>query len=148
MGFVIPTREMDSIIKSSGIALKLMDKNKIAVEILATDDGLYDQEVLARHPSPNHKTRVDNTWKRMPPMHITLLTDIFNNSDLQSISNSYILPLTLIAIEIKNFSSTSILKIITLTLVNIVIVNIVCHLILRRAMINKIYPDAENKDAK
>ncbi len=74
--------------------------------------------------------------------------DVFTMTHVVMIFNSYILPLTLIAIEIKNFSNTSILKIITLTLINIVIVNIVCHLILRRAMINKIYPDAENKDAK
>jgi len=70
--------------------------------------------------------------------------DIFTMTHVVMIFNCYILPLTLIAIEIKNFSSTSILKIITLTLINIVIVNIVCHLILRRAMINKIYPDIGN----
>jgi len=74
--------------------------------------------------------------------------DIFTMTHVVMIFNCYILPLTLIAIEIKNFSSTSILKIITLTLINIVIVNIVCHLILRRAMINKIYPDAETKNSK
>jgi multisubunit Na+/H+ antiporter MnhG subunit len=74
--------------------------------------------------------------------------DIFTMTHVVMIFNCYILPLTLIAIEIKNFSSTSILKIITLTLINIVIVNIVCHLILRRAMINKIYPDAETKKSK
>ncbi len=74
--------------------------------------------------------------------------DVFTMTHVVMIFNCYILPLTLIAIEIKNFSNTSILKIITLTLINIVIVNIVCHLILRRAMINKIYPDAENKDSK
>lgn len=72
--------------------------------------------------------------------------DIFTMTHVAMIFSCYILPLTLIAIEMKNFSSTSILKIITLSLVNIVIVNIVCHLILRRAMINKIYPDAENKN--
>jgi len=70
--------------------------------------------------------------------------DIFTMTHVVMIFNCYILPLTLIAIEIKNFSSTSILKIITLTLINIVIVNIVCHLILRRAMINKIHPDVGN----
>ncbi len=74
--------------------------------------------------------------------------DIFTMTHVVMIFNCYILPLTLIAIEIKHFSSTSLLKIITLTLINIVIVNIVCHLILRRAMINKIYPDAENKESK
>lgn len=71
--------------------------------------------------------------------------DIFTMTHVAMIFNCYILPITLIAIEIKNFSTISILKIITLSLINIVIVNIVCHLILRRAMINKIYPDAENK---
>jgi len=72
--------------------------------------------------------------------------DIFTMTHVAMILNCYILPLTLIAIEIKNFSTISILKIISLSLINIVIVNIVCHLILRRAMINKIYPDAENKN--
>lgn len=74
--------------------------------------------------------------------------DIFTMTHVVMIFNCYILPLTLIAIEIKNFSTTSILKIITLTLINIVIVNIVCHLIVRRAMINKIYPDAETKESR
>ncbi len=71
--------------------------------------------------------------------------DVFTMTHVAMIFNCYILPITLIAIEIKNFSNTSILKILTLTLINIVIVNIVCHLILRRSMINKIYPDAESK---
>ena len=71
--------------------------------------------------------------------------DVFTMTHIVMIFNCYILPITLIAIELKNFSNTSFLKIITLTLINIVIVNIVCHLILRRAMINKISPDAENK---
>lgn len=59
------------------------------------------------------------------------------------IFNCYLVPLILLAIEVRNFSVMSILKIVTIGILNIVISNIICHLVLKRAMINKIYPDAE-----
>lgn len=62
------------------------------------------------------------------------------------IFNCYLVPLILLAIEVRNFSVMSILKIVTIGILNIVISNIICHLVLKRAMINKIYPDAEIVD--
>jgi len=69
--------------------------------------------------------------------------DIFTMGHIVMIFNCYIVPIILFAFEVKNFSLMSILKILIIGILNIVIANILCHLVLRRAMINKIYPDAE-----
>jgi hypothetical protein len=49
-------------------------------------------------------------------------------------------------VEIDRFSWVSLAKIITLILLNLVVANLLCHTILRRAMINKITPDAKTID--
>ena len=72
--------------------------------------------------------------------------DIYTMSHIVIIFNIYIVPLALLSIETKNFSFISILKIIAIGILNIIIVNIITNILLRRAMINKIYPDT--KDAK
>ncbi len=69
--------------------------------------------------------------------------DIFTMSHIIMIFNCNIVPILLIVFELKNFSIMSIFKILIISLLNIVIANIFCHLVLRRAMINKIHPDAE-----
>ncbi|NBX52356.1 MAG: hypothetical protein EBT63_01720 [Proteobacteria bacterium] len=69
--------------------------------------------------------------------------DIYTMAHIIMIFNCYLVPLILLAIEVRNFSAMSILKIITIGVLNILISNIICHLVLKRAMINKIYPDAE-----
>jgi hypothetical protein len=84
----------------SSMVTSLFSKGMIKVEVTAQDVGLYNQQTLAEKPSQNHKTRQDNTWRRMPPMHLTILSDIFNNSDLENLASSYILPT--IAKDIKD----------------------------------------------
>ena len=69
--------------------------------------------------------------------------DVFVMTHIIMIANCYIIPLLLLAIEIEKFSWTSLAKIIAIILLNLVITNLLCHATLRRAMINKITPDAE-----
>ena len=71
--------------------------------------------------------------------------DVFTMTHIVMISNCYIIPLLLIGVEIERFSPLSFAKIIALVVLNLVVVNLLCHAILRRAMINKIAPDAEFK---
>jgi multisubunit Na+/H+ antiporter MnhG subunit len=71
--------------------------------------------------------------------------DVFTMTHVVMIVNCYIIPLLLIGIEIEKFSWLSFAKIMALILLNLVVVNLLCHAILRRAMLNKILPDAEIK---
>ncbi len=71
--------------------------------------------------------------------------DVFTMTHVVMIANCYIIPLLLIGIEIERFSLISFAKVIALILLNLVVVNLICHAILRRAMLNKIMPDAEMK---
>ncbi len=59
----------------------------------------------------------------------------------------YVVPITLIAIEIEKFSLISFAKIMALILLNLVIVNLVCNAAIRRAIINKIVPDAKTAES-
>lgn len=72
--------------------------------------------------------------------------DVFTMTHVVMIANCYIIPLLLIGFEIERFSWISLAKISALILLNIVVTNLLCHAILRRAMINKITPDAEIKN--
>lgn len=72
--------------------------------------------------------------------------DVFTMTHVVMIANCYIIPLLLIGVEIARFSTLSFAKIIALILLNLVVANLLCHATLRRAMINKITPDAEVKD--
>jgi multisubunit Na+/H+ antiporter MnhG subunit len=69
--------------------------------------------------------------------------DVFIMTHIVMIANTYIIPLLLIGVEIDRFSWLSFAKIIALIVLNLVVVNLLCHATLRRAMINKISPDAE-----
>ena len=72
--------------------------------------------------------------------------DVFTMTHVVMITNCYIIPLLLIGVEIERFSWISFSKIIALIVLNLVVANLLCHTILRRAMINKITPDAEIKN--
>jgi multisubunit Na+/H+ antiporter MnhG subunit len=72
--------------------------------------------------------------------------DVFTMTYVVMASNCYILPLLLLAVEIDRFSWISLTKILALIILNLVVVNLLCHVILRRAIINKITPDAKFVD--
>ena len=72
--------------------------------------------------------------------------NVFIMTHVVMANNCYILPFLLIAIGLEKFSWISFAKIILVVLLNLVIVNLICHATLRRAMINKIIPDAETKE--
>ncbi len=71
--------------------------------------------------------------------------DVFIMAQTVMITNFYIIPLLLVGIAIDRFSLTSFSKIIAVILLNLVVTILLCHATLRRAMINKITPDAEEK---
>lgn len=69
--------------------------------------------------------------------------DVFTMTHVVMIANCYVIPLLLLGVEIDRFSFVSLAKIITLIVLNLVVANLLCHIILRRAIINKIEPDAK-----
>jgi len=69
--------------------------------------------------------------------------DIFTMTHITMIFNSYVIPICLIAIELQGFANLSLLKILAISAVNIIIANILCYLIIQRATLNNIQPDAE-----
>ncbi len=69
--------------------------------------------------------------------------DVFTMTHVVMITNCYIIPLLLVGVEIDRFSWISCAKIFGLIMLNLVVSNLLCHTILRRAMINKITPDAK-----
>lgn len=71
--------------------------------------------------------------------------DVFTMTHIVMIANCYIIPLLLIGIEIEKFSWLSFVKIIALIMLNLVVTNLLCHAIIRRAILNKVDPKAEVK---
>ncbi len=69
--------------------------------------------------------------------------DVFTMTHIVMIANCYIIPLLLIAIELEKFSWLSFAKIMALIVLNLVVVNLLCHAIIRRAILNKVDPKAE-----
>lgn len=69
--------------------------------------------------------------------------DVFVMTHIVMIANCYVIPSLLIAIELTKFSWLSFVKIMVIIILNLVVNNLLCYAILRRAMINKIIPDAE-----
>ncbi len=69
--------------------------------------------------------------------------DVFTMTHIVMIANCYIIPLLLIGIEIDKFSWLSFAKIIALIALNLVVVNLLCHAVIRRAILNKVDPKAE-----
>ena len=72
--------------------------------------------------------------------------DVFTMTHVVMVANCYIIPLLLLAVEIEKFSLLSFSKILGLIILNLVVANLLCHTILRRAVINKISPDADIRD--
>ncbi len=74
--------------------------------------------------------------------------DVFTMTHVVMVANCYIIPMMLVGVGIDRFSIISSAKIITLVLLNLVVANLLCHIILRRAIINKIEPDAKNVNSR
>ena len=71
--------------------------------------------------------------------------DVFVMIHVVKISNFYIIPLILLAATLERFSPVSLVKVLVIITLNIVITNLLCHVIARRAIANKIMPDADFK---
>jgi multisubunit Na+/H+ antiporter MnhG subunit len=71
--------------------------------------------------------------------------DVFMMTHITMIANFYIIPLILIGIELERFSWLSFAKILALIVLNLVVTSLLCNAISRRAVINKILPDAERE---
>lgn len=71
--------------------------------------------------------------------------DVFVMTHVVMIANCYVVPLILISIAIEHLSFVSFAKIIGLILLNLVVTNLLCYLVARRAMTNKITPDAQKQ---
>ncbi len=59
--------------------------------------------------------------------------DIFTMGNVVMISNCYILPLVLLATALENFSWQPFMKIFFLIILNLIITNLLCHIILKKA---------------
>lgn len=68
--------------------------------------------------------------------------DIFSMAHIVMIGNCYAINLLLIGLTIKEFSLISLAKISIIIIFNIIISNLLCHIILRRAKVNNIVADA------
>jgi multisubunit Na+/H+ antiporter MnhG subunit len=68
--------------------------------------------------------------------------DVFMMVQVTKITNIYIIPLLLIAIWLDKFSLLSLAKILVLIILNIIITNLICYAIVRKAVTNKISPDS------
>jgi len=71
--------------------------------------------------------------------------DVFTMTQIVMVTNLYVVPIILVGIEINHFSLNSTFKMIVVIVLNITLVNLLCHTIVRRAIINKIAPDAKTK---
>ena len=70
--------------------------------------------------------------------------DVFTANHLVMIFNLYIFPILIFVIEFENLTIAIALKVMAITIINIVICNIICYLIVRRALNNNIVPDASD----
>jgi multisubunit Na+/H+ antiporter MnhG subunit len=69
--------------------------------------------------------------------------DVFIMAHILVKTNLYVVPLFLISVVIEKFSWIALGKILLIILLNFIITMLLCHLITRRALINKILPDAK-----
>jgi multisubunit Na+/H+ antiporter MnhG subunit len=72
--------------------------------------------------------------------------DVFVMLHIIKISNFYIIPLILLAVDLSRFSWISLVKTLVIIALNIVITNLLCYIIARRAIVNNIAPDADFKN--
>ncbi len=69
--------------------------------------------------------------------------DVFTMIQVAMIAHCYIIPLILLAAGIEKFSLLSFAKILVLIILNLILANLICATIARRALFNKISPDAD-----
>ena len=67
--------------------------------------------------------------------------DVFTMLHVVKTANLYIIPLILLAFEIKNFSLVSLIKILVIILMNIVFTILICDVVIKKATSNNISPD-------
>jgi multisubunit Na+/H+ antiporter MnhG subunit len=67
--------------------------------------------------------------------------DVFVMNQILKITNFYIIPLILIALELEKFSLISLIKIIAIIILNFIATLLITHLIAKKAVNNKIIPD-------
>jgi len=72
--------------------------------------------------------------------------DVFTMNHLVMIFNLYLVPIIIFSLEFENLSIAIALKILAITIINIVICNIICYLVVRRALNNNITPDATDRN--
>lgn len=71
--------------------------------------------------------------------------DVFVMLQIIMISNFYIVPLLLLAVELEKFSWVSLAKTLVIIMLNIIITNLLGYIIAKRAIANKVLPDADFK---
>ncbi len=74
--------------------------------------------------------------------------DVFAMISVIKITNFYIVPLLLILFAIDKFSLLTFVKILIIAILNLITTILLCHAIARRAIADKIEPDADFVDVK
>ncbi len=74
--------------------------------------------------------------------------DVFAMTHVVLIANSYIVPLFLFVLLMENFSLIACVKIVTIAVISFLVSQLLCRAIIRRAILSKISPDAENKNTQ
>ncbi len=71
--------------------------------------------------------------------------DVFVMLQIISMSNFYVIPLILIAALLEKFSVAACAKILVIVILNIIVTNLLSYIIAKRAIINRVMPDADFK---
>lgn len=71
--------------------------------------------------------------------------DLFVMLQIVSMVNLYVFPIILFAVLLENFSLASFFKIVAIILLNIILSVTLCYTIARKALINKVLVDADEK---
>ncbi len=69
--------------------------------------------------------------------------DLFAMLQVIKIANFYVFPMVLIAIGLDKFAISSLLKITAIIILNLVISHLLCYSLARKAMYDKVTPDAK-----
>lgn len=71
--------------------------------------------------------------------------DLYVMLQIACVTNFYIVPLILLAVELDKFSLLSFMKVLVIIVLNIVMTILVTHMISKRALEEKVMPDADFK---
>lgn len=71
--------------------------------------------------------------------------DLYVMLQIACVTNFYILPMILLAVELDKFSLVSFVKVLVIIMLNIVMTILVAHMIAKRAIEAKVMPDADFK---